>query len=105
MIKHIVTFKLTGTPAERKEVANKFKDALMALPLTIDVLKSIEVGINENPSESWDIVLTAVVEKMEDVETYAKHPAHVAVPHSSPDIKPTGHAWITHTDKFPSYSS
>lgn len=47
MIKHIVTFKLTGTPAERKEVANKFKDALMALPLTIDVLKSIEVGINE----------------------------------------------------------
>ena len=72
MIKHIVTFKLTGTPAERKEIANKFKDALMALPLTI------EVGINENPSESWDIVLTAVVEKMEDVETYAKHPAHVA---------------------------
>ena len=78
MIKHIVTFKLTGTPAERTEVANKFKDALMALPLTIDVLKSIEVGINENPSESWDIVLTAVVEKMEDVETYAKHPANVA---------------------------
>ena len=27
MIKHIVTFKLTGTPAERKEIANKFKDA------------------------------------------------------------------------------
>ena len=78
MIKHIVTFKLTGTPAERKEVANIFKDALLALPLTIDVLKSIEVGINETPSESWDIVLTAVVEKMEDVETYAKHTAHVA---------------------------
>ena len=78
MIKHIVTFKLPGTPAERKEEANKFKDAFMALPLTNDVLKSIEVGINENPSESWDIVLTAVVEKMEDVETYAKHPAHVA---------------------------
>lgn len=44
----------------------------MALPLTIDVLKSIEVGINENPSESWDIVLTAVVEKMEDVENLRK---------------------------------
>ena len=101
MIKHIVTFKLTGTPAERKEIANKFKDALMALPLTIDVLKSIEVGINENPSESWDIVLTAVVEKMEDVEIYAKHP----LPHSSPGIKPTGHAWITRTDKLLSYSS
>ena len=104
MIKHIVTFKLTGTPAERKEIANKFKDALMALPLTIDVLKSIEVGINENTSESWDIVLTAVVEKMEDVEIYAKHPAHVAAA-ALLDIKPTGHAWITHTDKFLSYSS
>ena len=78
MIKHIVTFKLTGTPAERKEVANKFKAAMMALPLTIDVLKSREVAINENPSESWHLVLTAVLEKMEDVATYAKHPAHVA---------------------------
>ena len=38
MIKHIVTFKLTGTPAERKEVANKFKDALMALPLHLSRL-------------------------------------------------------------------
>lgn len=76
----------------------------MALPLTIDVLKSIEVGINENPSESWDIVLTAVVEKMEDVETYAKHPAHVAAAALLAGIKPTGHAWITRTDKFPSYS-
>jgi hypothetical protein len=44
----------------------------------IEVLKSIEVGINENPNESWDLVLTAIVEKMEDVEKYAKHPAHLA---------------------------
>ncbi len=78
MVKHIVTFKLTGTPEERKEVALKFKNALLELPAVIDVLKSIEVGINENPAESWDIVLTATVETMADVEIYAKHPAHVA---------------------------
>ena len=77
MVKHIVTFKLTGTPEERKEVALRFKNALLELPSVIDVLKSMEVGINENPAECWDVVLIATVETMADVETYAKHPAHV----------------------------
>lgn len=78
MVKHIVSFKLTGTIAERRQVANEFKNALMALPGQIDVLKSMEVGINENPNEDWDVVLTAIVETMADVDVYAKHPAHVA---------------------------
>lgn len=78
MVKHIVAFKLKGTAEERLAVALQFKAALEALPEQIDVLKSIEVGLNENPAESWDVVLTAIVEKMEDVEVYAKHPAHVA---------------------------
>lgn len=78
MVKHIVTFKLTGTPQQRLEVANKFKQALEALPAQIDVLKSIEVGINQNPDENWDIVLTATVPTMADVKKYATHPAHVA---------------------------
>ena len=78
MVKHIVTFKLTGTDTERLAVAQNFKAALEALPEKIDVLRSIEVGINQNPTESWDVVLTAVVDTMADVEEYAKHPAHVA---------------------------
>lgn len=78
MIKHIVSFKLSGTPEERLEVAKKFKKALEALPEQIGVLKSIEVGINENPNENWDVVLTAIVPTMSDVDVYAKHPAHVA---------------------------
>lgn len=78
MVKHIVTFKLTGTDAERQAVAQSFKAALEALPEQIEVLRSIEVGINQNPAESWDVVLTAVVDTMADVEVYAKHPAHVA---------------------------
>ncbi len=78
MVKHIVTFKLQGSDEERLAVARQFKDALMKLPEVIDVLRSIEVGINENPSECWDVVLTAVVDTMADVEIYAKHPAHVA---------------------------
>ncbi|MDE5922301.1 MAG: Dabb family protein [Muribaculum sp.] len=78
MVNHIVTFKLTGTQEERLEVATKFKEALLALPAQIDVLESMEVGINQNPAEQWDVVLTAVVPTMADVDVYAKHPAHVA---------------------------
>ena len=71
-------FKLTGTAEERLKVATQFKDALMALPEQIDVLQSMEAAVNENPDEQWDVVLTAVVPTMADVEVYAKHPAHVA---------------------------
>ena len=78
MVKHIVMFKLKGSAEARLEVARKFKEALEALPEKIEVLRSIEVGLNENQAETWDVVLTAIVDRMEDVETYAKHPAHVA---------------------------
>lgn len=78
MIKHIVTFKLKGTPEQRRSAAIRFKEALEALPEQIEVLNSIEVGININPAESWDVVLTAVVDTLEDVDVYARHPAHVA---------------------------
>lgn len=71
-------FKLTGTAEERLEVATKFKNALLALPEQIEPLQSMEVGINENPAEQWDVVLTATVPTMADVDIYAKHPAHVA---------------------------
>ena len=78
MVKHIVAFKLKGSKEERMAVARAFKKALEELPAVIEPLKSIEVGINENPSEEWDVVLTAVLPSMEDVAIYAKHPAHVA---------------------------
>lgn len=78
MVKHIVMFKLTGTTEERLDVATRFKAALDTLPQQIDVLESIEVALNQNPAETWDVVLTAIVPTMADVETYAKHPAHVA---------------------------
>jgi CRISPR/Cas system-associated protein endoribonuclease Cas2 len=78
MVKHIVAFKLKGDTEVRRQAASKFRDALMALPAQIDVLQSMEVGLNQNPAEDWDVVLTAVVPTMADVATYAKHPAHVA---------------------------
>lgn len=78
MIHHVVSFKFTGTPAERLAVANEFRDALVALPSQIPQLKSIKVGININPTETWDLVLIAQADTLADVAAYSAHPAHVA---------------------------
>lgn len=78
MIKHIVSFKFKGTPDEKKELAIKFAEALIQLPCEIPQLKSIEVGINMNPAETWDLVLTATADSLEDIAIYSAHPAHQA---------------------------
>ena len=77
MVKHIVTFKFKGSDEERKQVAREFAEALVQLPNEIPQLLSIEVGININPAEDWDLVLTATANSLEDVAVYSKHPAHV----------------------------
>jgi len=80
-------FKLQGSDDVRRETALRFKAALDALPSQIDVLQSIEVALNQNPVEDWDIVLTAVVPTMADVATYAQHPAHLAAASIIKDVK------------------
>jgi hypothetical protein len=80
MIKHIVLFKLKAF--ENKEVKNnkleEIKSALLGLKNKIDVLKSIEVGINTNPEEQFDIALNTTFNSMDDLDVYAKHPDHLA---------------------------
>lgn len=78
MIKHVVTFKFKGSEEERKDVAKRFAEALVQLPAEIPQLKSIEVGLNINPAETWDLVLTATADSLEDVAIYSAHPAHQA---------------------------
>lgn len=77
--RHIVMFRLHGDEALRQRVAEEFAQALRALPEQIDCLESMEVGVNVNPAEEWDVVLTATVSGgLEAVNAYAVHPAHVA---------------------------
>ena len=59
MVKHIVLFKLKEElPAtEKQAVMNQFKEAIEALPAKISVIRKIEVGLNVNPAEAWDIAL------------------------------------------------
>ena len=71
-------FKFKGTPEEKKEVASKFAEALLELPSQIEELKSMEVGLNINPEETWDLVLMATAETLKDVAIYSAHPAHQA---------------------------
>lgn len=78
MVKHIVMFRLRGTEAERKELANRFKNALEQLPARIPELKALETGANCNPNESWDVVLTAICNNFEDLGKYSAHPDHLA---------------------------
>jgi len=39
----------------------------------------MEVGINVNPNEAYDIALVTSFNNLEELEVYAKHPDHVAV--------------------------
>ena len=78
MVKHVVLFKLKGEADKRKEIAQAFCEALMQLPEEIDILRSMETAINVNPAEDWDLMLTATLDSIEDIDVYAKHPAHQA---------------------------
>ena len=79
MVKHIVLFKLKDnvSVAEKLVVMNKFKAAIEALPAKISVIRKIEVGLNINPDETWNIALNSEFDTLEDVKFYATHPDHV----------------------------
>ena len=81
MIRNIVMFKLKEFEnAEAKQAKlNEIKERLEALIDKIEVLKYIHVDFNCNPAETWDLILTTELATLEDVNTYANHPEHVAV--------------------------
>lgn len=89
MVKHIVLFKLKNTvlPEEKLRAMNDFKAAIEALPSKISVIRKIEVGLNMNPAESYDIALYSEFDSLEDVNFYAKHPDHVAAGKILADVK------------------
>jgi Stress responsive A/B Barrel Domain. len=81
MVKHIVMFKLIEFETQEAKMAQlkEIKVGLESLLDKIEVLKAIRVDFNCNPAETWDFVLTTDFDSLEDVNTYAIHPDHVAV--------------------------
>jgi len=81
MIKHIVMWKLaeTAESAHKATNAKLMKKMLENLKLKIPEVVTVEVGINSNREESWDVVLTTEFKSMEDLNRYQAHPAHEEV--------------------------
>ena len=80
MVKHIVLFKLKDEVSAEKKAAvmHQIKEAIEALPAQISVIRKIDVGLNMNPGETWNIALYSEFDSLEDVKYYATHPDHVA---------------------------
>jgi hypothetical protein len=74
-------FKLKefASPDEKQAKMREIKKALESLANKIDILRSIHVDFNINPVETWYFILTTELDSLEDVQTYANHPEHVAV--------------------------
>ena len=53
------------------------KKRLEALPSRIEVIRSLEVGINlVEQARAFDIVLVSTFDSLDDLEKYRVHPAH-----------------------------
>jgi len=79
MIKHIVLFKFReDLPATEKETRlESIKAGLEALTDKVETLNKMEVGINANPEEEYDLALISEFNSMKDLQAYAVHPEHV----------------------------
>ena len=78
MIVHIVMFKFKKENKEQNLLT--VKEELHSLVQKIDVLKSLEVGIDFNQSErAFDLSLYSTFDSKEDLQTYAIHEEHLKV--------------------------
>jgi len=82
MLKHSVMwkFKDEAEGKTREENCTYIKGMLEALPASVPVLRSLEVGINAYPGPmSSDMVLVTTFDSKADLDLYAGHPEHVKV--------------------------
>ena len=78
MIVHIVIFKFNKQDMEANIL--KVTQELNNLLEKIDVLKSMEVGVNFTDSDrAFDLSLYSTFETKEDLQAYAIHPEHLKV--------------------------
>jgi len=81
MITHIVFIRLKGcNPKEKSEKLNHLDKLLQELEVKIDVIDSLETGLNFNTRPSaYDLVLIVKLQSKEDIDIYRTHPEHVKV--------------------------
>jgi hypothetical protein len=75
MVTHIVLFRLEDRSPEN---ITRTAEILRSMEGRIDVLKGLEVGINQRDTpNSHDIALVTRFESWEDYDAYRVHPYHV----------------------------
>ena len=81
MIKHIVMWRVGGaSPEEILTTAQAIKDRIDTLPGQIKEIRTFEVGLNINTSDSaCDLVLVSDFDSVEDLAVYSACPAHQEV--------------------------
>lgn len=81
MIKHVVLFKFKTDigVTEKKQKLETIRASLELLKSCIDSLHFIEVGINSNPAEGYDLALISEFKSWDDLKTYVIHPEHQKV--------------------------
>lgn len=77
MIKHVVCFKLKD---HSEENCLKAKEVLLSMQGKVEMLRSIEVGVDFlHSGRSFDLILITAFDSKEDLEAYQSHPYHVEV--------------------------
>ena len=76
MIKHVVMWKFKEGTTDKM---NEFLEGLKGLVGQIECLRSLQVGTNCNPKEKFDAILICQFDNMDDLNSYANNPRHLAV--------------------------
>jgi hypothetical protein len=80
-VRHVVVWRLVGeTPEEKDSAFSSVADDLHALVGVIPGLHSLSVSRSAGPNpNNWDMCLVSEHENWDALDTYATHPAHLAV--------------------------
>ena len=68
-----------NTAEEKMEIMQTIKNKLLALKETVPAILKIEVGINQNPKEDFDIALISEHADWNGLAEYRDHPDHQEV--------------------------
>lgn len=81
MVKHVLLFKLRDMESQEQKQAImvEIKNKLEGLKELVSAIHSIEVHLNQNPKETYDICLISEHLDWDALEAYRVNPHHVEV--------------------------
>ena len=78
MFRHVAMFRFRDDVPE--ETIESIRDRLLALPTTVESIRSYEVGRDLGlKSTTWDMVVIAGFDDIDGYRAYSTHPSHVPI--------------------------